>query len=28
MTLGTLSDRVMIAMRISKRYQHLVRTNT
>lgn len=22
MTLGTLSDRVMIAMRISKRYQH------
>ncbi|HBB7190298.1 TPA: MCE family protein [Escherichia coli] len=28
MTLGTLSDRVMIAMRISKRYQHLVRNNS
>ncbi|MBS1206370.1 MAG: hypothetical protein H6R25_3269 [Proteobacteria bacterium] len=28
MTLGTLSDRVMVAMRISKNYQHLVRNNT
>lgn len=28
MTLGTLSDRVMIAMRISKRYQHTVRNNS
>ncbi len=28
MTLGTLSDRVMIAMRISKRYQHRVRNNS
>ncbi|AMO49930.1 PqiB protein [Enterobacter sp. FY-07] len=28
LTLGTLSDRVMVAMRISKRYQHLVRNNS
>ncbi|WOZ79229.1 PqiB family protein [Kosakonia sacchari] len=28
MMLGTLSDRVMIGMRISKRYQHLVRNNS
>ena len=28
LTLGSLSDRVMIAMRISKRYQHLVRNNS
>ncbi|SQB29728.1 paraquat-inducible protein B [Citrobacter koseri] len=28
MTLGSLSDRVMIAMRISQRYQHLVRNNS
>jgi len=28
LTLGSLSDRVMIAMRISKDYQHLVRNNS
>ena len=28
MTLGSLSDRIMINMRISKRYQHLVRNNS
>ncbi|AZI87281.1 PqiB family protein [Kosakonia sp. CCTCC M2018092] len=28
LALGTLSDRVMIAMRVSKRYQHLVRNNS
>ncbi|MGY5956658.1 Paraquat-inducible protein B [Kosakonia sp. BK9b] len=28
LALGTLSDRVMVAMRISKRYQHLVRNNS
>ncbi|MGP3593272.1 MlaD family protein [Vagococcus sp. WN89Y] len=28
LTLGSLSDRVMVAMRISKRYQHLVRNNS
>ncbi|MDY0972311.1 PqiB family protein [Siccibacter turicensis] len=28
MTLGNLSDRVMVALRISKRYQHLVRNNS
>ncbi|HFZ8993138.1 TPA: MlaD family protein [Citrobacter freundii] len=28
MSLGSLSDRVMITMRISKRYQHLVRNNS
>ncbi|ALB63080.1 Paraquat-inducible protein B [Cronobacter condimenti 1330] len=28
MSLGSMSDRVMVAMRISKRYQHLVRENS
>jgi paraquat-inducible protein B len=28
LTLGTLSDRVMVALRISERYQHLVRNNS
>ncbi|WP_342324947.1 MlaD family protein [Kosakonia sp. BYX6] len=28
LALGSLSDRVMVAMRISKRYQHLVRNNS
>lgn len=28
LTLGSLSDRVMVAMRISQRYQHLVRNNS
>lgn len=28
MSLGSLSDRVMITLRISKRYQHLVRNNS
>ncbi|ADO48214.1 PqiB family protein [[Enterobacter] lignolyticus] len=28
MQLGSLSDRVMVALRISKRYQHLVRNNS
>ena len=28
LTLGTLSDRVMVALRISDRYQHLVRNNS
>ncbi|EOU9562874.1 MlaD family protein [Cronobacter dublinensis] len=28
MSLGSLSDRVMVSMRISKRYQHLVRENS
>jgi paraquat-inducible protein B len=28
LTLGSMSDRVMVAMRISKRYQHLVRNNS
>lgn len=28
MRLGNLSDRVMVALRISKRYQHLVRNNS
>lgn len=28
LTLGSLSDRVMVSMRISKRYQHLVRNNS
>jgi paraquat-inducible protein B len=28
LTLGTLSDRVMVGMRISDRYQHLVRNNS
>lgn len=28
LTLGTLSDRVMVGLRISKRYEHLVRNNS
>jgi len=28
LTLGTLSDRVMVGLRISERYQHLVRNNS
>ncbi len=28
LSLGSMSDRVMVAMRISKRYQHLVRNNS
>ena len=28
LTLGSLSDRVMVGLRISKRYQHLVRNNS
>lgn len=28
MSLGSLSDRVMITLRISKRYQYLVRNNS
>ena len=28
LTLGTLSDRVMVGLRISKRFQHLVRNNS